>query len=836
MYKITIKNYYRSGVLVKDETTLYHIPIQEGEKDNVLTDPSVSCDLGKTGTLEFTIYPNHPYYHAIAQMRTIMRVEYDGDTIFRGRILTVDNTMAGVKRIHCEGDMAFLLDSYQMGMKKELRSDTTLNAYITDILDEHNRQMMESGETDKCIYPGYVPGNYPSFISNMQQIPNETEPFGSDSTEQTMSALESLTKEFGGFFRTRYSDTDKKSYLDWCRLWFREDLENGQPVSITQNIIDAQSNSEVDNIFTALIPIGSNEGEDVFITGYRTDIHGDNNRILVPHIAQVYSADELDTGYTTKELYEKAVEQYGIIYKTQKFANADTPEKLWTYACDWIKNNYVGGITSYDLTAIDMHHVNKQVVKYLAGDLIELTIHSDMTELDEYNPDKQSNTVYRTLLNAKYDLHHPDKNSYTAGIPSDILNLEYGTKSTSKSSANGGGGGGKGAGGKGGGSNRKKQEEEEKRQAREKAQEALAWKLVWDETYNNTEYNALKNMVGGAAVKPALQTSQVIVKQIISNPEIDTKEEVFEQTAMVLNGQKRAATISASLAAPGMASTLQKFMKMNPTGRKLLEMDEGYQRTVSSIAINAGLKQVGVSGKNKTALDNILDQAVGLGITADTPLDTATSMIKNITDNVTPPNIVASFGSVADANGNESGLIEAGKEAVTNLVMNGGGNGGTGTVNVGKESAATDWLIQMNQPLQWKDSQGTVHTLPSGTINAKDYSSLKEASGNPIPSFTTQVGVFKEAIASNLSAINATIEDLSATKATVRTLNATIANIDNLIATKVDAKFSSTSGFTAYYGSIKNLAITEDATFRGKSISWIYSSSDRKYYLGRNAS
>ena len=834
MYKITIKNYYRSGVLVKDETTLYHIPIQEGEQDNVLTDPSVSCNLGKTGTLEFTIYPNHPYYHAIAQMRTIMRVEYDGDTIFRGRILTVDNTMAGVKRIHCEGDMAFLLDSYQMGSKKETRSEKTLNAYITEVLQEHNDRVMGSGETDKCIYPGYIPGNYPDTIRSYQQIPNETGLFGSDSAEQTLNALEDLTKEFGGFFRTRYSDTDQKSYLDWCRLWFRED-PNSQPITITQNIIDAQSNSEVDNIFTALIPIGSNEGEDVFITGYRTDIHGDNNRILVPHITQVYSEEELDSGYTTKELYEKAVEQYGIIYKVQKFQNADTPYKLWDYACDWIKNNYVGGITSYDLSAIDMHHVDRQVVKYLAGDCIDLTIHSDMTELDEYNPDKYSNTVTRTLLDVKYDLHHPDKNSYTAGIPSDILNLEYGVKSTSKSSASGGGGGGKGAGGKGGSSNRKKQEEEEKRQAREKAQEALAWKLVWDETYNNTEYNVLKNMVGGAAVKPALQTSQVIVKQIISNPEIDTKEEVFEQTAIVLNGQKRAATISASLAAPGMGQTLQKFMKMNPAGRKLLEMDEGYQRTVSSIAINAVLKQVGVSGKNKTALDNILDQALELGITADTPVDQATSMIKNITDNVQFPNIVASFGSVADGNGNESGVIEAGKEAVTNLIMNGGGNGGTGTVNVGKENAASDWLIQMNQPLQWKDGQGTVHTLPSGTINAKDYSSLKEASGNPIPSFTTQVGVFKTAIAENLSAITATIEDLHATQATVRTLNATIANIDNLIATKVDAKFSSTSGFTAYYGSIKNLAITTDATFQGKSIRWIYSQTDRNYYLGRSA-
>lgn len=772
-YKITIKNYYDAGRLVTDEKTLYTIPIQESDIENVLTDPTVSCEINKTGTFEFTIYPNHPYYHALAQMRTIMRVEYDGDTIFRGRILTIDNTMSGVKKVHCEGSLAFLMDSIQMGVPEAQRASVTLQEYIVSLLDVHNQQMMESGETDKCIYPGYIPGAYPETIFAEQQIPNEYGTYGSNGTEQTMNAIESLMKQFGGFFRARYSATDQKTYFDWYRLWFRRDLENGQPIAITQNIIDAQSNSEVDNIFTALIPVGSKEGEDVYITNYATDIHGNNNRILVPQITQVYSENELDTGYVTKDIYEKAVDRYGIIYKVEKFSNADTPEKLWTYACDWIKNNYVGGITSYDLSAVDMHHIDHDIVKYLIGDCIMLDIPSDMTELDEYNPDAHSNIVLRTLLSIKYDLHHPDKNSYSAGIPSDILNVEYGSKATSTSKSTSGGGGGKGGAGRGAG-NKKIIDDDDNRdtEAKEKQQNALAWKLIWDETYNNKEYETLKKTVGGIGIKPALQTSQLIVKQVLSDPDIDTPGEVYERTAAILNGQKQAAEFRANMAVPGMSKILKSYKKMSPTGRKLLELDENYQSAVTSMTIGAGQKALELKGKTPGTLPNILDKVTQLGITDDTDPETASSLIKTLTGGLTPPNIVGTFGKDTDTDGNESGIIELGKEALTNINLTGGGNDGKGSAKVGVKQGK--WLIQMNEPLSYTEG-GTTKKLPDGVIDADDYATLKSGV-QAIPSFTTQIGAFKTVIAENVNAININAGKISALEGEFNTINTKIIN------------------------------------------------------------
>lgn len=778
MYDIYLKNYYWNGSLIKDEIHLYSIPIIESDKDNVLTDPSVSCDVGKTGSFEFTIYPNHPYYHAIAQMRTIMRVEYDGDTIFRGRILTIDNTMTGVKKVHCEGDMAFLLDSFQMGSKEANRPSVSLNTYITNILNEHNRQMGESGETDKYIYPGYIPGNYPNTFSSDQQIENKSEKFGSNSHEQSMNALEELSKEFGGFFRTRYDSSTKCTYLDWVRNWFREDSDDSQPIAITQNIIDAQSNSEVDNIFTALIPVGKKEGEDIFITGYKTEIHGNNNRILVPQITQVFTTEQLKSGYMTKELYEKATEQYGIIYKVQNFSNADTPEKLWEYSCDWIKNNYVGGITNYDLTAVDMHHVNGSIRKYLLGDRIKLELPSDMTELDEYAHDR-STIINRTLLSCKYNLHNPDKNSYMAGISSDILNREYGTASTSKSK--GGGGGGAGAKGGGSGNNQKKIGGDSA--LTEQTLDSLAYRHIISSEYNNDLYKKLlADDPTGQSAAAAEKASQVQLVRDIRGTEVLEDGSSEERTY----GMATSMVLDATKASLDVFVPVVKFLGFDEFGKKLTEIQtaksleiDGYNRYLSvkglpdyhedfDPMLNIIGKGVEVIG---TATDYLLDPLDVFGLRSKekgafmsflggTKEDNKKTVTLNGEDGIVGEimNILGSDGS-ADID-------------LATILQDGLGNDGKGTLNIGK--LADQWLIQMNQPLTYVDENNVLHTIPDGIIDAKDYATLTSGI-KKIPSFTTQLGVFDTLIARNASLI-----ELKADKADFNTLSSKVADIDKI--------------------------------------------------------
>lgn len=809
MYDIFIKNFYENGALITGERRLYSIPISQEDREYVLTDPTVTCDTGKTGSFEFTIYPNHPYYHAIAQMRTIMRVKYDGDTIFRGRILTVDNTLTGAKKIHCEGDMAFLLDSFQMGSKKEERTETSLNSYINQVLGNHNSQMSENGETDKLIFPGYIPGNYPSWFSSDQIIENAVGKFGSNSHEQSMNALETLTKEYGGFIRTRYNEEDGKVYLDWCRNWFRADLDTNQPIAITQNIIDAQSSSEVNNIFTAVIPVGSKEGKDVFIKGYRTDIHGDNNRILVPQIQYVFSDEELDTGYVNKSIFQKAIDQYGIIYKVQNFSNADTQEKLWNYACDWIRHNYVGGITNYDLTAVDMHHLNGVVQKYLVGDYIPLMLPPDLTELDEYSPG-YSTTIYRTILSVKYNLHNPEKNSYTAGIASDILNLEYGVSSSSKSK-----GGKGGAGAKGGGAGNNTKTIGGDSSLTEKSLKELAWNYVISSEFNNDLYEELKaNDPTGERVAAAEKATHArLIRNIkaVETLEDGSTEEKFYGVASTL-------ILDAAKGTLDVLNPVINFLGFDELGNKITEL-----RTVKSMEINGYNGYL--SMKNVPTYHDVVDPVVDPFIK---PLSPFVDIVGNVAGNLLDPfnvfdlrskskgaNMLFTGGTAdnkkttASTDGEKGWIGEivnvigsdgSGMLDVATIIQNGIGNNGKGSEAVGKD-ALGNWLIHLNEPLQYSDSEG-VHTIPDGVVDATDYSTLQSGLER-IPSFVTQIGVFKTLIANNIQAI-----DLKADKADFNTLSAKVAAIDKI-----------TSGaVVANRLHVKNMDI--DGTLRLKSMTW----------------
>lgn len=523
MYDIYIQHFKdENGNVVTDERLLYSIPITDDA--NILKDPVVKTEMGKTGSFEFGLYPVHPYYDAWKQMKTIMRVVYDGDTLFRGRALTIDNNrMTGERRLHFEGDLAFLMDSYQPATKEIDRQTIAVDTYISQILANHNAQMTEDQSSaeaiqlglSKRIQLGEVPGHYSAGIDSTQRVVvSSNAKFGSNSWETSMTALETLSKEYGGYFRTRYENDT--CYLDWLEYCFRYEV-NGQPIEVGENLIDINDSAEVDNIFTALVPIGSNNSNEVYIDGYRTDIHGNNKRILVPQIVSLFSDNnyaELRKGYHAKEDYENAVKDYGIIYKTQQFQNADTQEKLWTYAVDWIKDNYAGGITSFSLTALDMHHIDEDISKYLVGDRVTM-IYPDMAHrVNGVTPTIQKTL---TLTSVTYNLHSPQSNQYDIGIPNNILSKSYGTsnKGLAVNKAKGSGSGAAAAGASAGGGHNSENDFKRRQLEQEAANHIVS------ASFNSEEYKAIQS-VDATRAASIIKSSEINLVRAIDGLDEDT--------------------------------------------------------------------------------------------------------------------------------------------------------------------------------------------------------------------------------------------------------------------------------------------------------------------------
>ena len=425
-----------NGTVNTAETVFQTIPFAAGSW--AILNPRVHGEIGKAGSFEFTLPYGHPLYNSLLQLKSIVTVIYAGNTIFRGRVLTVEKGSDLSHSVHCEGSFSFLLDSPQEGTKEETRPTIGVLQYLQQIISKHN----SSVEADKHFTLGEVPGQYTSATSAEQRvvIPSDkaNQQFGDSSWNFSMDRLEDLLNNFGGYFRVRYNASNGVSYLDWLDKYYASSV-NTQPIAVAQNLINLSGTTEVDNIFTAVIPIGKNKSENVYIDSYWPIVspgHAAVRHITVPELATLglYSDAELNANYHRKSDYQNAIADHGWIWKQVDFENADTPDKLFAYAKDWIKNNYMPELTQWDVTALDLHCWDLTKQPLLVGDRVPLV-----------HPEVEQPFGSFTVISADYDLYSMDKTKYRIGIPNQVVNASYGVKAKQEKQGKkgkGGGGGG----------------------------------------------------------------------------------------------------------------------------------------------------------------------------------------------------------------------------------------------------------------------------------------------------------------------------------------------------------------------------------------------------------
>ena len=260
------ENWVNHDRIVDTETLMYQYPLED-EEEGGLIDPKVKNEMGKAGSFEFSMEQNCPWYASLEQMSTLMRVQYDGETIFYGRVLSIDTDIWGKRKVHCEGALAFLLDTLIEPTKEDEREKISLETYVKNIIDSHNGLVTD--DPNKYFFYGQIPGYYSPQIPATMKPESEERKFGTGSWTSTMNCLEDLTSKYGGYWRARYNDDDGKTYLDWFLNMFDPEVVN-QPVKIADNVIDMSGTLDVNNIFTVLIPEGSANGESLYLDNIPT--------------------------------------------------------------------------------------------------------------------------------------------------------------------------------------------------------------------------------------------------------------------------------------------------------------------------------------------------------------------------------------------------------------------------------------------------------------------------------------------------------------------------------------------------------------------------------------
>lgn len=313
-----------------DGQTLYY----PGDKEAVLTDPTLNLQTGYAGTFEFTVPPINPQYDNIKNRSSMVSVFRDTKEIFYGEVRKqpkVDRYKN--KNVYCAGAMSFLSDSIQPQAEYH---DMTPIQMLETFLDIHNSQV----EDRKKIYLGKV-----SITDANDSLYRYT------NFETTLKAIrEKLVERLGGYLRLRHEND--RLYLDWITL---EEYGKycSQPIEFGLNMLDYSLSRTAENIVTALIPLGARlEGESEIEALEKyvdiTSVNGGSNYIY----------------------NQSAVENFGWVWTTNTWQDVTEPSNLLRKGKEWLEDNQFEDLT-LELTAVDLSMMDSDYDAFEIGDRIQ---------------------------------------------------------------------------------------------------------------------------------------------------------------------------------------------------------------------------------------------------------------------------------------------------------------------------------------------------------------------------------------------------------------------------------------------------------------------------------
>ena len=79
-----------------------------GDQELVIFNTKLELADNKSGSFEFDIPAVNPMYDRMKKLTSVIRVEKDGDSIFYGRILSMEKNFYNTRTVVCEGELAYL--------------------------------------------------------------------------------------------------------------------------------------------------------------------------------------------------------------------------------------------------------------------------------------------------------------------------------------------------------------------------------------------------------------------------------------------------------------------------------------------------------------------------------------------------------------------------------------------------------------------------------------------------------------------------------------------------------------------------------------------------------
>ncbi len=344
-----------------DEDLLYS-PHMINEGYGIL-EPKLTIELNKAGSLEFILPPNSLMYEGVQKLKSIIRVEWDGEELWRGRVLDDQKDFYNRKRVYCEGELAYLLDS----TVRPYEHKGGVAAYFRMLIIQHNSQvdaekqftvgMVDVTDADNNDYITRSNINYPTTFDEIN---------------------EKLVDNLGGYLKIRHQNGT--AYIDYKVS--PGDISD-QTIQFGVNMLDISEYIDATNVFTVLIPLGKKaeatdgeEGERLTIASVNSDL------------------DYLEDA--------TAIKLFGRITRTQVWDDVTMAANLKTKGQAYLKAGIEMTVT-LTIRAVDLIHLGVKTERIKLGEYVRVV--SIPHELDT------------SFLCSKisYDLSDPSNTEYTLG-------------------------------------------------------------------------------------------------------------------------------------------------------------------------------------------------------------------------------------------------------------------------------------------------------------------------------------------------------------------------------------------------------------------------------------
>nr|DAV46978.1 MAG TPA: endopeptidase tail [Caudoviricetes sp.] len=189
-----------------------------------LINPTLTREVGKAGSLEFTLPLGNVAHSALQKLITVVEVQQDGKQIWQGRVMDHDQDFLVRQKIYCEGEMAYLNDS---GAAPYSARNVSISQFLEWICDNHNAQV----DAYKAFTPGKVEMDTPMIVPYVDGIKVVQVGYSYDSNDGDYIYHWGIVDPVDGKTNIFYEETEinKASCLSW--KIGEEHIANGRTIS-----------------------------------------------------------------------------------------------------------------------------------------------------------------------------------------------------------------------------------------------------------------------------------------------------------------------------------------------------------------------------------------------------------------------------------------------------------------------------------------------------------------------------------------------------------------------------------------------------------------------------